>query len=173
MPYDPDEWRREQNAFHVKQDEQKRLSAVRSRTSEIVTDGARTHDHSRVDWELGIPPAGPSQGRGTPTAGEQFRQHSRLLVVRLDSLLEGMLPTDLTNQWRRQIALLDIEQTDESLAIAISLRDSYRQAKKRFTPSHSDIPWAMWFEDKVSIIEVEIQWLIDILTHVRATARSR
>jgi hypothetical protein len=131
-----------------------------------------SHDRWAADRELGIPATGPSH-RGDPTADEQFRQHSQLLVMRLDSLLEGMLPTELTDQWRRQIALLDIEQTEWSLAIAISLRDSYRQAKKRYAPSHSDIPWAMWFEDKVSALEVEIQWLVDILRNVIAIASSR
>jgi len=173
MAYDPEQIRKEQNAFHDRQDELRQLSAAREKTSQIISDGARTHDHWWADWELGIPPTRSSRSSGTPTAGEQFRDHSSLLVIRLDSLLNGMLPSELINQWRSQIAVLDIEKTHQSLAIAISLRDSYRQAKARHTPSHSDIPWAMWFEERMERIGTEIQWLIDILRHVIAIEISR
>ena len=175
MPYDREEQRRGQNAHYDQAHDRKALDAEREQRSEAVRVSALTRDPWIANWEFGIAPTGPSS-QGTalpPTAGEQFGEHLRLLARHLNSLWDGTFPVRLIDQWREQIARLDIEKTTQSLEIALALRDSYLQAIAQYTPAHTEMSWGMRFATQVPRIGNEIQWLIDILRHVSAIDRSR
>jgi len=150
--------------------------AQRDRTS-AVYGGIGEMDAGKVRTALNIPPASENFRSSrdervprTPTAGEQFREHSGRLLSHLK--WSEALSEILRQEWAARIEQLDIEQPTVSLSILAEVSESYQRIL-HLEPPASDYYHATRWVDQVPRIGHEIGWLKDILNHVIALDRER
>lgn len=168
MPFDPNERRREQYAFHGQQFDRRQRDATSRETAAVCQCMLNCGVPMNVQGEnqvLGIVSTSIAEvkERQTPVACDLFREHVGKLVGYLDFLWHDMLPAELTDRWRSQIALLDSDKSSQSLEILLALRDSYRQARTAYQPHPADLSQAVRFEQKVPRIGQQIDALIVML----------
>ncbi len=110
-------------------------------------------------------PREPQKPR-TPTAAEQFREHSGALLFCLE--WNDVFPTSILEQWRDHIVALDIGRPKASLRLLAALSESYDEARRRFKPDMTNVRHSMQFAEQSPRIGREIDKLIRILERVLA-----
>ena len=176
MAHDDDDRRRESVEYLRRQQKQQDFDEAQRVRTDTVFDSIRERDPGKGDRALGVPIAGANYSSSsrdehatrTPTAGEQFREHSGSLLFYLRS--SEALPERLRQEWIASVERLDIERTTDSLAIITKLWESY-EGIQHLEPPASDFYHATRWVKQVPRIGKEIRWLVDILNHVLALHR--
>jgi hypothetical protein len=178
--------RRESNDYWDRRSDQLDSEARRAERSQSLYDALRKKDDSTARWLLDVPPPSSSETRPTdadvsgekervPTADQQFAEHSGRLLAVLGSprSLPGRgLPASITTEWVNKIKTINMYKPSLGLAVLDELFSQYFEASEKYKPRPSiwnmDVDSMMRFDDDMSEIKRELNWLRDILKHVEA-----
>jgi hypothetical protein len=179
MADDWDDRRRESNDYLNRRDDQLRFEETQAKRTKAVYDAIHDEDDLRLYLELGITPPDSSdvdlddlsdydEENRTPTAQEQFAEHSSSLRVALQ--FSQALPSYLTQEWINKIREIDIYKPSQGLQILDELLEGYEWASERFKPQRDifnlAITETMRFDEEMREIKHELDWLRAILKHV-------
>ncbi len=156
------------SAWHDRQyDEKLRLADQRAATDKLY-DALVRGDLRTAGEVVGVPPADTSpeperQPRPLPTAGEQFRDHSRELLhhVRWHWALRETLRQD----WLARIEPLDIEEAETGLCVMEGIGDEFQRVNAN-PPPNSDITRRIEWDYRMPLIADEIWWVTELFRHV-------
>jgi len=169
--------RQDSNDYFNRLDDQKDETRKQEEISEAFHKGLRTGDYSEFYWRAGlVPPDSTTDSTAStmpllnqqPTALDQFLKHSTQLKTVLETTT--CLPDSLTTSWIKVIQNINLFQPTAGLVIVHNILAEYELARYDYKPQRDifdlKIYETLHFEQDMSRIKFELDWLKAILEHV-------